>query len=203
MSFAYSHPASLAEAADRLASNGARPMGGGTDLLTRLGRGIATADGWSTCAASAWKGSPPTARALRIGATTTVAEVARDDRVAERFAAPARVRRGGCRTAAARDGHGRRQSVPGGPLLVFRHPDLTCWLGGGDTCYAQIGDHRKHGLEPGDCISVAPSDLAAGLLALDARVETLIGASRSRSRSSTARPRTTTVRRSRSSRARS
>src|SRR5262249_57354396 len=42
----------------------------------------------------------------------------------------------------------------------FRHPDLTCWLRGGDTCYAQIGDHRKHGLEPGDCISVAPSDLA-------------------------------------------
>ena len=54
----------------------------------------------------------------------------------------------------------------------FRHPDLTCWLRGGDTCYAQIGDHRKHGLEQGDCISVAPSDLAAALLALDARVTT-------------------------------
>jgi xanthine dehydrogenase YagS FAD-binding subunit len=54
----------------------------------------------------------------------------------------------------------------------FRHPDLTCWLRGGDTCYAQIGDHRKHGLEPGDCISVAPSDLAAALLALDAHVTT-------------------------------
>jgi xanthine dehydrogenase YagS FAD-binding subunit len=54
----------------------------------------------------------------------------------------------------------------------FRHPDLTCWLRGGDTCYAQIGDHRKHGLEPGDCISVAPSDLAAALLALDAVVTT-------------------------------
>jgi xanthine dehydrogenase YagS FAD-binding subunit len=54
----------------------------------------------------------------------------------------------------------------------FRHPDLTCWLRGGDTCYAQIGDHRKHGLEEGDCISVAPSDLAAALLALDAQVTT-------------------------------
>ena len=52
----------------------------------------------------------------------------------------------------------------------FRHPDLTCWLAGGDTCYAQIGDHRKHGLEAGDCISVAPSDLAGALLALDASV---------------------------------
>ena len=54
----------------------------------------------------------------------------------------------------------------------FRHPDLQCWLRGGETCYAQIGDHRKHGLEPGDCISVAPSDLAAALLAMDAQVET-------------------------------
>ena len=54
----------------------------------------------------------------------------------------------------------------------YRHPDLTCWLRGGDTCYAQVGDHRKHGLEPGDCISVAPSDLAAALLALDATVAT-------------------------------
>jgi xanthine dehydrogenase YagS FAD-binding subunit len=54
----------------------------------------------------------------------------------------------------------------------FRHRDLNCWLRGGDTCYAQIGDHRNHGLEPGDCISVAPSDLAAALLALDAVVTT-------------------------------
>ena len=50
----------------------------------------------------------------------------------------------------------------------YRHPDLRCWLNGGDTCYAQIGDHRKHGLEAGDCISVAPSDLAAALGALGA-----------------------------------
>ena len=56
-------------------------------------------------------------------------------------------------------------------MLVLPPPDLTCWLRGGDTCYAQIGDHRG-GLEPGDCISVAPSDLAAALLALDAVVET-------------------------------
>jgi xanthine dehydrogenase YagS FAD-binding subunit len=50
----------------------------------------------------------------------------------------------------------------------FRHPDLTCWLRGGDTCYAQIGDHRKHGLEACDCISVAPSDLSGPLAALGA-----------------------------------
>jgi xanthine dehydrogenase YagS FAD-binding subunit len=43
-------------------------------------------------------------------------------------------------------------------------------LGGGDTCYAQIGDHRKHNLRPGDCISAHPSDLAPALAACGARV---------------------------------
>ena len=80
--------------------------------------------------------------------------------------------------AAAASPQLREMGTVGGNLCqqvrcwYFRHPDLTCWLRGGDTCYAQIGDHRKHGLEPGDCISVAPSDLAAALLALDAVVET-------------------------------
>ena len=52
----------------------------------------------------------------------------------------------------------------------YRSPELTCWLGGGDTCYAQEGDHRKHNLEPGDCISAHPSDLAPALAACGATV---------------------------------
>jgi xanthine dehydrogenase YagS FAD-binding subunit len=53
----------------------------------------------------------------------------------------------------------------------YRGAEWHCWLGGGDTCYAQIGDHRKHGLEPGDCISAHPSDLAPALAACSATVE--------------------------------
>ena len=52
----------------------------------------------------------------------------------------------------------------------YRGVEWHCWLGGGDTCYAQIGDHRKHGLEPGDCISAHPSDLAPALAAVGATV---------------------------------
>ena len=91
-------------------------------------------------------------------------------RVAERYAALAQA------AAQAASPQLRNQGTVAGNLAqhvrcwYFRHPDLTCWLAGGDTCYAQIGDHRKHGLEAGDCISVAPSDLAAALLALDAVV---------------------------------
>ena len=53
----------------------------------------------------------------------------------------------------------------------YRGEEWHCWLGGGDTCYAQIGDHRKHNLEPGDCISAHPSDLAPALAACGATVE--------------------------------
>ena len=35
------------------------------------------------------------------------------------------------------------EPVPAGAMLVLPHPDLTCWLRGGDTCYAQVGDHRN------------------------------------------------------------
>ena len=42
--FTYSRPESAAAAAERLNAPGARAMGGGTDLLTQLQRGIRPAD---------------------------------------------------------------------------------------------------------------------------------------------------------------
>jgi xanthine dehydrogenase YagS FAD-binding subunit len=53
----------------------------------------------------------------------------------------------------------------------YRGEEWHCWLGGGETCYAQIGDHRRHNLEPGDCISAHPSDLAPALAACGATVD--------------------------------
>jgi xanthine dehydrogenase YagS FAD-binding subunit len=52
----------------------------------------------------------------------------------------------------------------------FRGQEWHCWLDRGDICYAQIGDHRKHNLEQGDCISAHPSDLAPALAACGATV---------------------------------
>src|SRR4029077_19198839 len=107
---------------------------------------------------------------LVIGAATRVADSASAAVIGERYAALAQA------AGLAASPQLRNQGTVAGNLAqhvrcwYFRHPDLTCWLAGGDTCYAQIGDHRKHGLEAGDCISVAPSDLAGALLALDAKV---------------------------------
>jgi xanthine dehydrogenase YagS FAD-binding subunit len=170
--FAYSRPSSAEEAAKRLAAGNARAMGGGTDLLPQLERGIRPADEVVDLRAAGLEGIETAGEGLQIGAATRVADVAAHPDVRERYAALA--------TAAGSVGSPqlRQMGTVAGNLCqavrcwYFRHPDLTCWLGGGDTCYAQIGDHRKHGLEPGDCISVAPSDLSAALLALDAVVTT-------------------------------
>jgi xanthine dehydrogenase YagS FAD-binding subunit len=170
--FTYSAPATIAEAAERLASPGARAMGGGTDLLPQLQRGIRPADEVVDLRAAVPAGILAAGQGMRIGAATRVADVARDPDVIARFAVLAQAAR------AVASPQLREMGTVAGNLCqavrcwYYRHPDLTCWLRGGDTCYAQIGDHRKHGLEPGDCISVAPSDLAAALLALDAVVTT-------------------------------
>jgi len=169
--FGYVRPADPGEASARL-RDGARPMGGGTDLLTQLDRGILPADEVVDLRALGLSGIEHRDAGLRIGATTPVAEVERDAGIGARFSALAQA------AAAVGSPQLREMGTVGGNLCqqvrcwYFRHPDLQCWLRGGETCYAQIGDHRKHGLEPGDCISVAPSDLAAALLALDASVET-------------------------------
>ena len=170
--FAYSRPATLVEAAERLRAPGARAMGGGTDLVPQLQRGIRPADEVVDLRAALTAGIEAAGGGIRIGAATRIADVARDPDVAGRFAALAQA------ASAVASPQLREMGTVGGNLCqavrcwYYRHPDLTCWLRGGDTCYAQIGDHRKHGLEPGDCISVAPSDLAAALLALDAVCET-------------------------------
>ncbi len=170
--FAYSAPATIAEAAERLASPGARAMGGGTDLLPQLQHGIRPADEVVDLRGAVPAGILAAGQGMRLGAATRVADVARDPDVIARFAVLAEA------AGAVASPQLREMGTVAGNLCqavrcwYYRHPDLTCWLRGGDTCYAQIGDHRKHGLEPGDCISVAPSDLAAALLALDAVVTT-------------------------------
>ena len=170
--FTYSRPESAAAAAERLNAPGARAMGGGTDLLTQLQRGIRPATEVVDLRGAGLEGIEADGDALRIGAATRIADVARHPGVGARYAVLAQA------AGSVGSPQLREMGTVAGNLCqavrcwYFRHPDLQCWLRGGDTCYAQIGDHRKHGLEPGDCISVAPSDLAAALLALDAVVTT-------------------------------
>jgi len=165
----YARPES-ADEAGRLLENGGRPMGGGTDLLPQIDRGIAAPDVVVDLRGLDLAGIEHAGLGVRLGALTPVADVARHEHLADRYGALAQA------ATLVASPQLREMGTVGGNLCqqprcwFFRHPDLQCWMRGGDTCYAQEGDHRKHGLEPGDCISVAPSDLAAALLALDATV---------------------------------
>jgi xanthine dehydrogenase YagS FAD-binding subunit len=166
---AYVRAGSLEEAFALLAGGAARALAGGTDLVPLQARGKA-AGPLVDVRALLGDGIESAGDGLVIGAATRVADVASDAVIAERYAALSQAAR------QAASPQLRNQGTVGGNLAqhvrcwYFRHPDLTCWLNGGDTCYAQIGEHQKHGLEPGDCISVAPSDLAGALLALAAAV---------------------------------
>jgi CO/xanthine dehydrogenase FAD-binding subunit len=172
---AYARPATLEEALALLGDEGAVALGGGTDLAGQIDRGIREPRLLVDLQAVGLGGIEETAAGVRIGATTTLDELAASPHMAA-YAAVA--------TAAAQAASPllRNVGTVGGNLCqhtrcwYYRGVEWHCWLGGGDTCYAQIGDHRKHNLEPGDCISAHPSDLAPALAATGATV-TVQGAS--------------------------
>ncbi len=169
MSTTYARPGNLGEALHLLAQPGARPLGGGTDLAGQLDRGLTSAATIVDLQALGLGAISASATGARIGGTATLADVASSDALA-----PWAVVREAASLAASP--LLRNQGTVGGNLCqhtrcwYYRGLEWNCWLGGGDTCDAQIGEHRKHNLQPGDCISAHPSDLAPALLACRATV---------------------------------
>jgi xanthine dehydrogenase YagS FAD-binding subunit len=163
-------PASLDEALAVLDEDGAAPFGGGTDLAGQADRGIRTPAVLVDLRDAGLGAIDAEGSGLRVGATVTLAELA---------ASPLLEPYGAVVTAASLAASPllRNVGTVGGNLCqhtrcwYYRGEEWHCWLGGGDTCYAQIGDHRRHGLQPGDCISAHPSDLAPALAACGATVE--------------------------------
>jgi len=110
----------------------------------------------------------------RIGAGATLAELECDPQIPD-------VLREACRLAASPQL--RNMGSLAGNLLQ----STRCWYwrlgkncrlhrtpdGYGDECFAQEGEHREHAIFANDfCASAHPSDVAAALLALDARLHT-------------------------------
>jgi xanthine dehydrogenase YagS FAD-binding subunit len=165
----YARPGSLTEALELLAEPGAVPVGGGTDVAGQVDRGIRSPALLVDLQAVGLDELRPDGNGLVVGAGVTLADLAASP-LLEPYRAVA--------TAAALAASPllRNVGTVGGNLCqhtrcwYYRGLEWHCWLGGGDTCYAQIGDHRKHGLEPGDCISAHPSDLAPALAACGAAV---------------------------------
>jgi xanthine dehydrogenase YagS FAD-binding subunit len=105
----------------------------------------------------------------RIGAGAPLAELECDPQVPD-------VLREACRLAASPQL--RNMGSLGGNLLQatrcwYWRLGWPCRLHGGDECFAREGEHREHAIfANGFCASAHPSDVAAALLALDARLRT-------------------------------
>jgi xanthine dehydrogenase YagS FAD-binding subunit len=104
-----------------------------------------------------------------IGAGTTLAELETDPQVPQAL-------REACASAASPQL--RSMGTIGGNLLQstrcwYWRLKFPCYLHGGERCHARAGEHREHAIFANDsCASAHPSDPAAALLALGARVRT-------------------------------
>ncbi len=104
-----------------------------------------------------------------IGAGTTLAELEASTAIPDAL-------REACTLAASPQL--RNMSSLGGNLLQstrcwYWRLDYPCRLHGGDRCHAREGEHREHAIFSNDfCASAHPSDIAAALLAVGARVRT-------------------------------
>ena len=104
-----------------------------------------------------------------IGAGTTLAELEVEPAIPDAL-------REACRLAASPQL--RNMSSLGGNLLQstrcwYWRLGYDCRLHGGDRCHARDGEHREHAIFANDfCASAHPSDVAAALVALGARLRT-------------------------------
>jgi xanthine dehydrogenase YagS FAD-binding subunit len=111
--------------------------------------------------------------AARIGASTSIAAIAGDARLAAAYPGIAAAA-GGLATPQI-----RHIATLGGNLAqrsrcwYFRNPHIDCLKKGGDRCPARQGNHL-YGVvfDLGPCVAPHPSTIAAALLAYDARITT-------------------------------
>ena len=175
--FFYHQPGTLHEAIALLQPS-ARPLAGGTDLVTLMKPGVVQPTHLVSIRRVLPSGIRADAEATALGAGATLADIEENALIASKYTALAQA------AALAATPQIRNLATLGGNLLqrprcwYFRNPRVHCWLKGGAECPAREGENRQHALF-GDspCVAVHPSDPAAALLAFDAQVR--IGAPQS------------------------
>jgi xanthine dehydrogenase YagS FAD-binding subunit len=169
---AVERPTSLREALSHLAAPAATPLAGGTDLLGCLRDGIsANRNLVALSGIRELHGIHSLADGgLRLGAMTTLAELAASPLIRERYRALAQ----GAEAAASPQI--RNQGTIGGnlcqrPRCWYLRGGFQCRKVGGDICFAIDGENEYHCIFGGSkCFVVHPSDTAPALAALDARL---------------------------------
>ena len=154
-----------AEAASAALGNGSIALAGGTEVVPLVRDGILRPDTLVELRDVVPRGVDGT----WIGASTTLAELEADSEIPQ-------VLREACSLAASPQL--RSMSTLGGNLLQatrcwYWRLKFPCYLHGGDICHAKAGQHREHAIFGNErCASAHPSDPAAALLALGARLRT-------------------------------
>jgi xanthine dehydrogenase YagS FAD-binding subunit len=147
---------------------------GGTDLSERRRSGVSKGPLIDIAAEPDTKGMQWGADdALRIGALTTIAAIAADERIAQNYPGIAAAALGLATPQV------RHLATLGGNLAqrsrcwYFRNPKVDCLKKGGTDCPARSGNHLYSvAFDLGPCVAPHPSTMAAALLAYDASVVT-------------------------------
>ncbi len=168
--FTFVQPQSLADALAILGDRPATIHGGGTDVLGCLRDGVLSAETvMSLTAIEELRGVRSTSDGgLRIGALTTIAELAAAPAVAERYQALAEAAR------SVASPQLRNQGTLAGnlcqkPRCWYYRGDFHCLRKGGEKCFAFEGENQYHCIFGGDlCYIAHPSDTAPALAALGA-----------------------------------
>jgi xanthine dehydrogenase YagS FAD-binding subunit len=181
--FSYVRPKTVKDAVKQLSSDEAHVYAGGTDLIGCLRDHIFGAKKIvSISGDESLKGIKKTGNGgLRIGAMTTITEVAENDVVNSMFPGLAQA------ASEVASPQLRNQGTIGGNLCQktrcwYYRGEFDCLRKGGDTCFAASGENHFHAIfgSDGICWAVHPSDTAPVLKALRAKV-TAVGPAGSRS----------------------
>ncbi len=170
--FTYVKAGSVAAAIKALGVKGAVVHAGGTDLLgCARDEVFAVERVVSISGIKELKGvSARPDGGLKIGALTTIAEIAAHPVITEKYAVLAQA------AGEVASPQLRNQGTIGGnlcqrPRCWYFRGDFRCARKGGDMCYAVAGEHEYHAIYGGGpCFFVHPSDTAVALMALQAQI---------------------------------
>jgi xanthine dehydrogenase YagS FAD-binding subunit len=170
--FNYVRPRSLEEVFKQLSSEGAKVHAGGTDLLGCLRDHVFEASKIvSLSNIKSLRGIRRSSQGgVRIGALTTLREIAGDAEVMEHYEALAQA------ASEVASPQLRNQGTLGGnlcqkPRCWYYRGDFNCLRKGGEECFAVAGENAFHCIFGGEsCYIVHPSDAAPALGALSAKI---------------------------------
>lgn len=169
----YERPTSAPAAIEKLSAPNAQALGGGTDLLVTIREGLVRPGQLVDLralpgASSVIDGADGS---ITIGAAVTIAELAEDLRIRERFAALAQA----CESVgspALRNMGTLSGNLGQRPRCWYFRSAIPCLKSNGTDCPAADGENTHHAIfGGGPCFALHPSDPAVALVALDSTIE--------------------------------